>query len=249
MKTLVFLHIPKTAGQTVHAEIERVIGPKKTSPVRVHTQAAPEDQFPPGYQFYSGHLDWTTLSATITDPFVFTVLRDPRERIASFYFYLLEKANALDKGALESPQNTGMKILKSRSADDYFFSGDISWQKFIHDHYDNFYCTYFAKRKMRGWTDIANMSPDGLVAQAVIGAQDISKIYTLESLSQLEDDLLSILGKPVQLAGNRNNAGPQPEGEKRWPKLLDQFESDKSSAQLENFVLRDLKLMNHLDLV
>ncbi|WP_430450438.1 hypothetical protein [Rhodophyticola sp.] len=60
--TIVFLHIPKTAGQTIHSELARVVGAKAVSPVRVHTQAARGvAQMPPGYRLYSGHIDWEAL--------------------------------------------------------------------------------------------------------------------------------------------------------------------------------------------
>ena len=93
IKKIVFLHIPKTAGQTVHSELLRIFGPEHTSPVRVHTQAGADGQFPEGYRFYSGHLDWETFDTADSDSFVFTVLRDPKDRIASFYFYLLHKSS------------------------------------------------------------------------------------------------------------------------------------------------------------
>ena len=154
MKPIVFLHIPKTAGQTIHSELARVIGAPHVSPIRVHTQAArgpghAAAQLPPGYRLYSGHLDWTALDSLPEDRFVFSVLRDPWERIASFYFYMLEQAQGLDAATLEDPSRIGFRMILTHSADDYFFGGDVQWQQFILDHYDNFYCSYFATRKMR----------------------------------------------------------------------------------------------------
>lgn len=248
MTTFVFLHIPKTAGQTVHAELQRLIGPEQTSPVRVHTQAAPDAQFPPGYRLYSGHLDWTGLARLPTDRFVFTVLRDPFERIASFYFYLLEKARKLDDATLAAPENTGMRMIKTCSTDDYFFGGTGQWQRFIQDHYNNFYCTYFATRKMRGWADISALPKTDLMSQATMGARDIDAIYTLDSLPRLEDDLHSLSGVKVHLAGNRTNPGPQPANTKRWPHLLARLEHDSSAALLEQFTLLDIELMTRIDL-
>merc|ERR1711969_313057 len=137
---IVFLHIPKTAGQTIHNALAAMVGGRHVSPIRTHTQA-PGDapQMPAGYALYSGHIDWTELETLPGGRFTFTVLRDPRERIASFYFFLLKEAEALDRDALERPQNYGKKLILQRSADDYFFGGPAGFNAFILDHYDNFY--------------------------------------------------------------------------------------------------------------
>ena len=48
-QTTVFLHIPKTAGQAVHTELERIVGADAVSPTRVHNQHGPQtEQLPPG---------------------------------------------------------------------------------------------------------------------------------------------------------------------------------------------------------
>ncbi|MBY5935558.1 sulfotransferase family protein [Tateyamaria omphalii] len=245
-RTIVFLHIPKTAGQTVHTELTRVIGEDRTSPVRVHTQAGPEDQFPPGYRLYSGHLDWTTLETLPEDRFTFSVLRDPRERIASFYFYLLKKAEGTDAEALQRPEHTGMRTILERSADDYFFGGDARWRTFIRDHYDNFYCTYFATRKMRGWSRISKLTKSELMARARAGAEAVDAFYGMDGLAALEADLHSVLGAPVHLVNTRVNEGPKDMGAQRWPALAARLERDDSLRRLERMAALDAKLMRHL---
>ena len=248
MKTIVFLHIPKTAGQTIHNEMARVVGQKLTSPIRVHTQASPQDQFPVGYRLYSGHLDWKVLHDSPADRFIFSVLRDPRERIASFYFYLLEKAEKLDAETLAQPQHTGLHTVLNHSADDYFFGGNVAWRTFIRDHYDNFYCTYFATQKMRGWSEVLKLNKEVLIQRALAGAANIDAIYTLDSLSQLEQDLLPVLGAPVHLVKTHHNVGSQPADEKRWPRLLKRLEKDDTAKRLERFAALDDKLMSRLPL-
>ena len=80
---IVFLHIPKTAGQTVHNELARAVGQQGVSPIRVHGQApTPDDQLPKGHRFYSGHIDWLALDQIEKPRFVFSILRDPRGKIS-----------------------------------------------------------------------------------------------------------------------------------------------------------------------
>lgn len=245
-RTVVFLHIPKTAGQTVHTELTRVIGEAQTSPVRVHTQAAPGAQFPPGYRLYSGHLDWTDLETLPADRFTFSVLRDPYERIASFYFYLLKKAEGTDAATLQRPEHTGLRTILERSADDYFFGGNAGWRKFIRDHYDNFYCTYFATRRMRGWAEVSKLKKSELMARAMAGTKAVSAFYGMDGLARLETDLEGVLGAPVNLVGTRVNAGPQRAGTLRWPGLAARLERDDSLHRLERMAVLDAKLMGRV---
>lgn len=246
MRAIVFLHIPKTAGQTVHNEISRVIGPGQTSPVRLHTQAKGAAQYPEGYRFYSGHLDWTDMQNVPQDRFVFSVLRNPKERIASFYFYILQEAQKLTPEQLELREFTGQHNVLTRSADDYFFKGDARWQRFVRDHYDNFYCSYFATRKMRGFRDIKALPKAELIEQALSGAAQINQIYSLKTLGQLEEDLRPLLGQCVNIAKTRHNTGTGPAGVKRWPELLARLERDDSVERLERFAKYDDLFMQKL---
>ena len=243
MPTVVFLHIPKTAGQTIHNELARVVGSGAVSPVRVHTQAPQGPQMPSGYRLYSGHLDWTELGDLPRDRFVFSVLRDPRERIASFYFYLLKEARTLSPEALIQPANTGKQRVLEWSADDYFFGGDGGWRRFISDHYDNFYCSYFATRKMRGHREISTLPEAELLARARAGIAALDRIYHTEALTALEQDVRVRLGSDVRVAGNFFNVGSLKPAQKRWPKLLERLESEASRARLEAFATRDAALM------
>ncbi|ARC87499.1 sulfotransferase family 2 domain-containing protein [Rhodovulum sp. MB263] len=247
MSPIVFLHIPKTAGQGIHATLEALVGgPEHVSPVRVHTQCPDGSQLPPGYDLYSGHIDWTELGTLPPDRFAFTVLRDPRERIASFYFFLQKEARALSPEALAHPANTGKRAALELSADDYFFGGTPAWQNFVRDHYDNFYTSYLATRRMRGRQRLRKLTAAERLDLAAQGAAALQGIYEVNRLQRLEADLSARFGKPVELAGRIVNAGEHAPDERRWPKLLDRFEHDASAARLAEFVSLDERLMAEL---
>lgn len=246
MKTIVFLHIPKTAGQTVHSELSRIVGKNLTSPVRVHTQARPDRQFPKGYRLYSGHLDWGHIDQINGNPFVFTVLRDPFERIASFYFYLHHKSLDFDAAALADPANTGLRTIRERSADDYFFGGDGSWQRFILDHYDNFYCAYLATQKVRGAADISQFTDQQIIDMALIGAAKLDQIYPIENLAALEADIARLTHSEISVTEKRINAGPGTRNSRRWPQLIARLESDANKQKLSDFAAKDVALMQKL---
>ena len=250
MTTIVFLHIPKTAGQTVHNALVPVVGGQAyVSPIRVHSQAPNGPQMPDGYRLYSGHLDWTELEALPDDRFVFTVLRDPRERIASFYMYIIKQAKALSADQLALPNNVGMRRALNGSADEYFMKGNPSWQRFIHDHYNNFYCTYFATRLIRGSSKIEGLSQDDLLARAQAGLTQMDGVYSTTDLGQLEIDVEIRFGKKINVIQTYHNAGSAPRGEQRWPKLLARVEKDETRDQLESFVENDDILMRKIGLI
>ncbi len=251
MTTIVFLHIPKTAGQTIHRELARIVGPDAVSPIRVHTQAAAggdHAQMPGNYRLYSGHIDWAGLEALPADRFAFTVLRDPLERIGSFYFYLLEQARRLTPTQLQMPAHAGMRMICTRSADDYFFGGDAAWTRFIHDHYDNFYCSYLATRKVRGWSDLIGLHPAERLTRAQAGARALDRVYSCSGLGALEADIKARCGTAIRVVDRYVNAGPQASGALRWPSLCARFERDVTAARVERFADLDHRLMARLGL-
>jgi len=246
---IVFLHIPKTAGQTIHSELTRVVGADAVSPVRVHTQAEPGTaQLPAGYGLYSGHLDWAALE-TLPDPrFSFTVLRDPLERIASFYFYLRREADKLTPEQIQQPAHTGARMITTRSVDDYFFGGPQRWQRFVHDHYNNVYCTYLVTRQIRGWKEITKIPRPVLVDQAIAAAKTIDKIYTLSTLSTLEDDIEARTGQRIAVTDRYVNAGPDARKSTRWDDLRAMFETDACAERVARFARLDQRLMRRMKL-
>ena len=249
MKTVAFVHIPKTAGQAIHHQLARVIGKDNVSPIRVHSEVPKgETNLPPGYLLHSGHIDWADLETLPEDRFTFTVLRDPLERIASFYFYLLKEAKTLSAAELATPQQTGKRVILSETADDYFFDGDARWQAFVQDHYDNFYCNYLATGLMRGRRKVAKLTPEARIEKALQGAARLNRVYHIDNLVALEQDIARELGAEIHVADNFVNTGPHKRHDRRWPKLVALFERDDSAARLEAYAAEDYVLMERLGL-
>ena len=242
---LVFLHVPKTAGQTVHFELTRAVGEGQVSPVRTHTQAPPEAQFPPGFRLYSGHLDWVALDAVPPPRFVFTVLRDPRERLASFWFYLQDVAQRMPPATL-AQDRPDLQAILARTPDEYFFGGDVGWQGFVRDHYDNFYCSYFASRRMLGRATLAGLDASTVLARAQDGLATLDAVYRSEALHVLDRDFRRRFGLRLSCARHVANAGTLPQSTARWPALLDRFETDAARRRIEDFASMDDALLARL---
>ncbi len=244
MRPIVFLHIPKTAGQSIHHRLGSVVGARNISPVLINERAVDGTTLPPGYLMYSGHIDWVDLEKIEGDPFVFTVLRDPRERIGSFYFYMQKTAQAADPETLAA--RPGLQKVRDWSADDYFFSGDAAWQEFLHNQYFNFYCSYFATRRMQGRSKLAGLDSKTVIGLALMGARAIERIYSIENLAALEADIERIYGCEVELAEHFANTGDHEKHESRWDKLVARFEQDANTRRLEEFAAEDRVLMDRL---
>ena len=245
--SIVFLHIPKTAGQSIHTALSNFIGEKMVSPIRVHTQVgAYEAQFPAGYSLYSGHLDWVALNSVRKPRFVFTVLRDPLERLASFYYYLREKSLNMSLTELEKPENLGLRTIGTRSIADYFFGGRSDWQKFILDHYYNPYCAYFISKKIRGYEEIKHLTTAELVHNAWMESSKLDAIYNVNRLEKLDHDMHLLFGAKISVKNTRVNIGPGATSGSRWKALKEELDNDELAQMLYNLVAADIKLMDAL---
>ena len=244
---IVFLHIPKTAGSSVIAGIKSSFRPREISPIRSHTQAEGSCFAEwSRYSVYAGHLDWMDLAEQPDPKFVFSILRDPKERVASFYFYLFKEAERLSQSDLERPENAGKRAILTMSADDYFLGGTGRWQVFVRDHYDNFYCSYFARRKFRAGADFHKLHDNERIAQARAGLYELDYVCSMEDLDQLENRLCAVTGKRVSFASRSVNRGPMPRSQSRWEALCDRLGSDKAVSRLQAFTALDALLFEEV---
>lgn len=189
MKKIHFLHIPKTAGQSVHQML--VDGFKHISPLRVNSQFQDlgDDSVTDTYDVISGHIDWSTMELGGDAEFTFTVLRKPVDRILSFYHYLRSEAKKLNAEELSQPERKGMYNALNLTPDEYFLSKDKEFSTFINNHYNNFYMYFFASKSYDGFHKLSSKSNEEVFYLAMKNMGAIDKIYTLDSLTDLPIDL------------------------------------------------------------
>lgn len=105
MSKIVFLHIPKTGGTSVHEFLtakfpKNEICPDRLNTLKEHTQ----DQLDK-YSFFSGHYDIDSVAYIPGNKKIFTFLRDPKERLLSlYYFWRSHKEDYINKNGLAGPR-------------------------------------------------------------------------------------------------------------------------------------------------
>jgi Sulfotransferase family len=102
---LVFLHMPKTGGTSLHRTIAAAFAPGEICPERLgelHRYSAEELA---RYRFFSGHYDFDDIARIPGRKFVFTVLRPPKERVLSLYrFWRRHTAEFIEAHAPAGPR-------------------------------------------------------------------------------------------------------------------------------------------------
>lgn len=123
---LLFLHLPKTGGVTVHEEILKknlpkgCIYPISFSGIHEYYDFMNLDQSKKEkYSCYSGHFNTHMHRFFETPSRYITFMRDPVERTISFYFYMIEKTNSYLYESMKRQNGSFMSI-------EEFIESDIS---------------------------------------------------------------------------------------------------------------------------
>lgn len=201
---IIFLHIPKTAGQSVHHLLEFLFGKTAISPARVNEQlvfySVPQLR---DYQVFSGHLDWSMLDCIPAPRYVFTILRQPVDRILSFYFFLRREAQRTPREELKLPHNSGKYAALHSTCDEYFTAGPLGLRTFLDNHYHNFYAYYFAGRTFDARQKLLNpahrpsgFSDEQVVRMALENFGSLDGVFTTDYLAPLEQILRKLANRP-----------------------------------------------------
>ncbi|WP_404324927.1 sulfotransferase family 2 domain-containing protein [Cobetia sp. UIB-001] len=241
---LVFLHIPKTAGQAVHAALQKSFGENNVSKIRINSHFEDLEKVN-DYQeiVYSGHIDWEKAEKIPGDKVYFTILREPTERILSYYHYIRSEASKLDDEELNSPNRIGMKKALKCSPNEYFCSSDPSFKKFIDSHYDNFYVRFFSKKR---YNNNDYDSEQHAVKLAMANLNRLDAIYTVSNWGLVSDLIKSNFDvNPIVDANVRHNVGDGLSTNDRLLMLHDIGEADLAIKRIKTMVKLDNIVYNY----
>ncbi|WP_206932221.1 sulfotransferase family 2 domain-containing protein [Roseococcus thiosulfatophilus] len=82
---LVFLHLPRTGGTTLHEALSKHHAPDEICPMRLNRLEVLPPEDIARYRFFSGHYRFEHVALTPTPRVTVTVLREPRERVVSLW--------------------------------------------------------------------------------------------------------------------------------------------------------------------
>jgi hypothetical protein len=244
-RPIVFLHLPKTGGQTIHHSVGALFGERNISPYRLQSHVRDGATFPPEYRMHSGHLHWRELENVPGDPFSFMVLRDPRERLGSFFFFMREEARrSRDANGVDSLPPAQRVLLNGASA--LFFSKDPQIQLAVRERWSNLTLTYLALRSLIRRGTLADAPLTDLLALAEENSRKLTAIYRFGEFEKIEDDIEASFGTRPDIVTRHANPGPLDRSRSRWQALLDELDSDAQRSEMERHVAEDLNVMERI---
>lgn len=102
---LVFLHLPKTGGTSLHRTIAAAFAPGESCPERFGELHRYSSEELARYRFFSSHYDFDEIARIPGPKFVFTVLRAPKERVLSLHrFWRRHSAEFVETHAPAGPR-------------------------------------------------------------------------------------------------------------------------------------------------
>lgn len=234
-----FLHIPKTAGQSIHFALLDVFGEKNICPARTNQQLLKlRISEINRYQVLSGHFDWSLVDCfRAENEYSFTVIRNPMDRIFSFYFFTKKNSENL------SSLNEADRVLYHCAHNDInsFFIGNGEVYEFIKDHYDNFYAYYFAgrtydaRRRLRS----AKISKNDIIDMAIDNMLMLDDVYTLDNIQKVFSTVYGFSSCQKEIKEYKNNVNKKFPSEDRLQQIKELGANDQLINMLGEFCEMD----------
>ena len=225
---IVFLHIPKTAGSSINNYFRRRFGPGRSGRVaQVDDRNLNKDVWQEQLaaarraRFVFGHFGGAVLPEIAQDAFVFTFLRDPRERVLSAYSFF------------SSHQDANFRR-EGLSLEDFLKSEDPYLRNFL----DN-----TQSRQLAGYFDMAaqEVHPDSVVDRAMTVLESMGLVGFVDRFDEDFERLLRVHGLDIPRRTPKENSSRE-QAEKSGfadkPLVL----SDEAEILIGNLNRRDQEL-------
>jgi hypothetical protein len=182
---LVFLHLPKTGGTTLHHHFSTHFTPEETCPERHSNLKSYNVDELRQWRFFSGHFNADEIRQIPRPLFVVTVLRDPIDRLLSnYYFWKRHKVDYIEQNGL-----VALQITKNGSLLDFLQSD----HPHIFQHTVNFMTTRLAGDVLStpdGYALIQDSEQVGWLSEAQLVNRALKSILSFDvigDISQLTD--------------------------------------------------------------
>lgn len=184
MSKIVFLHIPKTGGTSVHDFLVNQFESSECFPDRFNTLRSHSAETLGRYKYFSGHYDMDGIERIPGEKFVFTFLRDPVDRVLSLYYFWRSHTHA----HIEKHKLIGPRLAKNLGLLDF-----LRYQKDgIPENFDNYIARVLLGEMYVG------PSRDFLVSEECVFdrcIESLGKVNFIGFLGAYDDDYKSLLKK------------------------------------------------------
>lgn len=103
--SVVFMHIPKTGGTSIHEMLAAFFEPEEIFPERFNKFDTYQPDDLAKYRYFSGHMDIKSIELFLGPKYVLSMFREPKKRILSlYYFWRSHTAEHIEKHSLNGPR-------------------------------------------------------------------------------------------------------------------------------------------------
>ena len=237
---LVFLHIPKTGGTSLHNYLIRQYEPNQVCPERFNNlhKWSSDDLFK--YHFFSGHFDMGNVTYIPGEKRIITVFREPKARILSLYFFWkAHRESVIEKAKLQGP-----RLAKKLSLLE-FLRYDDRVPVNIPANIDNVMTRTLIGRIHVGKNREYTCSKSEAVGRAKAAIDNMACFGIMEDFEKSIRRITSFLGIPCpdQIPHERNSRDPSPNS------IVEPIEreeiTEEISAELEKLTEEDTIVYNY----
>ena len=232
-----FLHLPKCGGTALHEWLASVVGPDELCPERNRMPAdLPDDRVDSfrGYRVFSGHFDPIDATHFPTPQLLFTVFRDPIDRIVSLYDFW----RAHDDAFIDEHDLAGPRFAAAVSFEEFVSAPDPT----VVPDLDNTMVRTFTGA-IRHRDPIPD--PDAALAEAIAVVAGFAHVGHVADLEPTVVWLRQALGLPSGAGGGLERANVRGEWDQPHMRNVDRtVVTPAAAAALEPLVHLDRRLVN-----
>ncbi len=236
---LVFFHIPKTAGTSIHTLLSQHFKPAEICPFRFDDIRDQSESVLRKYRFFSGHYSKAGLDRIVGPKRVFTFLRDPRARVLSlYYFWKSHTWEAIEEDNLAGPRFAKQSdLLTFLSANPYPGNIDNAMVRALLGPASKMIRSGFC------WEDsefVVNTALANLLRFNHIGFQETFSEDVLALFAKL-----GVKADPSEVSGRRAMTGENREGDSRREPVEREALTDEINAQLDRLTALDQAVFDY----
>lgn len=191
------MHLPKTGGTTLHDLLLPNFQKDAVCPERFNNFDRFSDEDLNSYKFFSAHMDFRNLSRVSSSSYTITLLRDPKQRILSlYYFWKAQTRDHIDRHDMIGPRRAKDMPLRE-------FLEDLP--DFLRKDFDNVYVRNLIGPLWTGRGGALMLQGDDALRIAMRNLLKIDEVGFTTEISDLIKRVFSTLkvDPPVQLPRSR----------------------------------------------